>query len=161
MSREDKYEDDYGLVGDANEVCSSGRSSGTPATRPTGIYKENLRFRRPQLLGTSSINCRVKNRKQYKSYWRKRKDTRRQNKLDFKNGKNTPSTEMMREFGIKVNRPKFQKYEGKGTIADEWVQRVYSSDNQGNMGTGMCLMSKRGGYKYDYVPPARPVKKKN
>jgi hypothetical protein len=149
MSREDKYEDDYGLVGDANEVCSSGRSSGTPATRPTGIYKENLRFRIPQLLGTSSINCRVKNRKQYKSYWRKRKDTRRQNKLDFKNGKHTPSTEMMREFGINVNRPKFQKYEGKGTIADEWVQR----------GTGMCLMSKRGVYKYDYVQPARPVKK--
>lgn len=123
MSREDKYEDDYGLVGNANAVCSTGRSSGTPATRPTGIYKESLRFRRPQLLGTSNINGRSKNRKPYKSYWRKRKDARLQNKLDFENGKNTPSTEMIREFGIKVNRPKFQKYEGKGTVEVEWVQK--------------------------------------
>lgn len=133
-------EDSYRTVGDANEECSSGVSTGTPATRPTGIYKESLRFRRPQLLGTANIDGRVKHRKPYKSYWRKRKDTRRQNKRDFENGKNTPATEMMREFSIKVNRPKFQKYEGRGTVECEWVKK-------GDMGR---YVPKNGPYDYGY-----------
>ena len=82
-NREDKYEDDYGSVGDAREECSSGRSKGTPATRPTGIYKESLRFRRPMLLGTANKDGRPKDRKPYKSHWRLRKDARRKNKKDF------------------------------------------------------------------------------
>ena len=67
-NREDKYEDDYGSVGDAREECSSGRSKGTPATRPTKIYKESLKYRRPMLLGTANIDGRPKNRKPYKIY---------------------------------------------------------------------------------------------
>ena len=122
-NREDKYEDDYGLVGDAREECSSGRSKGTPATRPTAIYKESLRFRRPMLLGTANKDGRPKNRTPYKSHWRLRKDARRKNKEDFENGKNTPSTDMMRKFGIKVGNNKYQKYEGKGTLEVEWVQK--------------------------------------
>jgi len=161
MSREDKYEDDYGLVGDANEECSSGRSKGTIATRPSGIYKENLKYEKRQLLGTTKIDGRSKTREPYKSFWRKRKDARRQNKRDFESDKTTPATDMMREYNINVNRVKFQKYKGKGTIGDEWVQRVYPADNQGNIGTAMCLMSKRGPYKYDYVAPVEPVKRKN
>ena len=43
---------------------------------------------------------------------------------------------------------------------DEWVQRIYPKDNQGNAATAMGLMSKRGPYQYDYVPPPEPVKKK-
>ena len=43
---------------------------------------------------------------------------------------------------------------------DEWVQRIYPKDNQGNTATAKGLMSKRGKYQYDYVPPPEPVKKK-
>jgi len=43
---------------------------------------------------------------------------------------------------------------------DEWVQRTYPEDKDGNAATAMGLMSKRGRFKYDYVPPPEPVKKK-
>jgi len=44
---------------------------------------------------------------------------------------------------------------------DEWVQRFYPQDKHGdNTATAMGLMSKRGPYQYDYVPPPEPVKKK-
>ena len=162
MSREDKYEDDYGLVGDANDECSTGRSTGTPATRPTKIsYKYScVEWTRPTLLGTSNIDGRSKNRKPYKSYWRKRKDTRRINKRNLEKGKETPATKMMRECGITGKRPKYKKYEGRGTIKDEWVQRIYPNDRHGDAATAKGLMSKRGGYHYDYVPPPEPVKKR-
>jgi hypothetical protein len=160
MSREDKYEDDYRSVGNANDVCSTGRSAGTPATRPTKTnYKDHCsRWTRPVLLGTSNIDGRSKNRKQYKSYWRKRKDTRRRNKRNLEKGKDTPATIMMRECGITGQIPKYKEYEGRGTIEDEWVQRFYPNDRNGDVSTAKGLMSKRGGYHYDYVPPPEPVK---
>jgi len=43
---------------------------------------------------------------------------------------------------------------------DEWVQRFYPQDKHGDTATAMGLMSKRGPYQYDYVPPPEPVKKK-
>ena len=43
---------------------------------------------------------------------------------------------------------------------DEWVQRTYPEDKDGNAATAMGLMSKRGRFQYDYVPPPEPVKKK-
>ena len=43
---------------------------------------------------------------------------------------------------------------------DEWVQRIYPQDKHGDTATAMGLMSKRGPYQYDYVPPPEPVKKK-
>lgn len=125
-------------AGNANPVCSSGRSKGTPATRHGKIYKESLRFEKPLLLGTKNIDGRAKNRKPYKSYWRLRKDARKQNKFDFENGKNTPSTDMMRQFGIKVGNNKFQKYEGKGTVEAEWIQK------------DGAFRPKRGSYDYGF-----------
>ena len=134
-------EDSTRIVGNANPVCSSGRSTGTPATRHTKIYKESLRFEKPVLLGTANIDGRPKNRKPYKSHWRKRKDARRKNKIDFENGVNTPSTEMMRKYGIKVSKPKYEKYKGKGTIECEWVERYETGG----------LKPKRGPYNYGYT----------
>ena len=139
-NREDKYEDDYGLVGDAREECSSGRSKGTPATRPNKIYKESLRFRKPILLGPANKDGVPKKRTPYKSYWRLRKEARSKNKDDFENGKNTPSTDMMRKFGIKVGNNKFQKYEGRGTVKVEWTQK-----------DGQAYRPKRGSYDYGFT----------
>ena len=49
-------EEDYTrTVGNANPVCSSGRSTGTPATRHGKIYKESLCFNKPLLLGPANI----------------------------------------------------------------------------------------------------------
>ncbi len=45
-------------------------------------------------------NVRKVVREPYKSKWRKRKDARYQNQLDFVNGKQTPATEMMKENNI-------------------------------------------------------------
>ena len=129
------------IVGDANPVCSSGRSTGTPATRNNKIYKESLRFSKPLLLGTANIGGVGKNRKPYKSYWRLRKDARRRNKEDFENGKNTPSTDMMRKFAIKVGNNRFQKYEGKGTVEVEWVQ----------LNGAQAYRPKRGSYDYGFT----------
>ena len=44
---------------------------------------------------------------------------------------------------------------------DEWVQRTYPKDKDGNSATTMGLMSNRGSYQYDYIPPPEPVKKKS
>ena len=41
-----------------------------------------------------------------------------------------------------------------------WIQRTYPADNNGNVSTAFGLMSKRGKFKYSYVPPPEPVKKK-
>ena len=133
-------EENTRTVGNANPVCSSGRSTGTPATRHGKIYKESLRFSKPLLLGPANIGGVGKNRKPYKSYWRKRKDARKQNKFDFENGKNTPSTDMMRKFGIKVGDNKFQKYEGKGTVEVEWVRKHDAA-----------YRPKRGSYDYGFT----------
>ncbi len=116
-------EENTRVAGNANPSCSSGRSRGTPATRHNKIYKESLRFSKPLLLGPANIGGVGKNRKPYKSYWRKRKDARRQNKLDFQANKNTPSTDMMRKFNIKVNKPEYKKYEGKGSVEVEWIRK--------------------------------------
>ena len=133
-------EENTRVAGNANPTCSSGRSKGTPATRHGKIYKESLRFSKPLLLGPANIGGVGKNRKPYKSYWRKRKDARKQNKLDFENGKNTPSTDMMRKFGIKVGDNKFQKYEGKGTVEVEWVRKHDAA-----------YRPKRGSYDYGFT----------
>ena len=133
-------EENIRVAGNANPSCSSGRSTGTPATRHGKIYKESLRFSKPLLLGPANIGGVGKNRKPYKSYWRKRKDARKQNKLDFENGKNTPSTDMMRKFGIKVGDNKFQKYEGKGTVEVEWVRKHDAA-----------YRPKRGSYDYGFT----------
>ena len=131
-------EENTRTVGNANPVCSSGRSTGTPATRHGKIYKESLRFEKPLLLGTKNIDGRAKNRKPYKSYWRLRKEARYKNKEDFENGKNTPSTDMIRKFGIKVGNTKFQKYEGKGTVEAEWIEK------------DGAFRPKRGSYDYGF-----------
>lgn len=43
---------------------------------------------------------------------------------------------------------------------NEWIQRTYPKDKDGNIATAMGLMCKRGPYQYDYTPPPEPVKKK-
>tara|TARA_B100001093_G_scaffold520494_1_gene616793 strand:- start:16434 stop:16865 length:432 start_codon:yes stop_codon:yes gene_type:complete len=133
-------EENTRTVGNANPVCSSGRSTGTPGTRHGKIYKESLRFSKPLLLGTANIGGVGKNRKPYKSYWRLRKEARSKNKEDFENGKNTPSTDMMRKFGIKVGNNKFQKYEGKGTVQVEWVRK-----------NDAAYRPKKGSYDYGFT----------
>jgi hypothetical protein len=131
-------EENTRTVGNANPICSSGRSTGTPGTRPGKIYRGSLLYQKPILLGTKNIDGRSKNRKPYKSYWRLRKEARAKNKKAFKNSKNTPSTDMMRKFGIKVDKPQFQEYEGKGTVGVEWVRK---NEDQ-------AYRPKRGSYNY-------------
>ncbi len=41
-----------------------------------------------------------------------------------------------------------------------WVQRTYSTDRNDNVSTAFGLMSKRGKFKYSYVPPPEPVNKR-
>jgi hypothetical protein len=131
-------EENTRTVGDANPVCSSGRSTGTPATRHGKNYRGSLLYQKPILLGTKNIDGRSKHRKPYKSYWRLRKEARSRNKKNFENGKNTPSTDMMRKFGIKVDKPRFQKYEGRGTVKAEWIEK------------DGAFRPKRGSYDYGF-----------
>ena len=71
------------------EVCGSGRSKGTQATR----------------MGTSDWrNDRYLQDDGYKSKWRKRKERRYKNLCDFENNITTPATEFMRKQNINVVR---------------------------------------------------------
>ena len=137
---------DYGEIGDAGRVCSSGRSKGTIATRPDLLIRPTYHVR--------------KWGDEYESPWRKRKEARRQNRLDYEDGKDTPAVRMMKKNKIKIGKAKWEKWEPTETVEDEWIQRTYPKDTHGYVSTAMGLMSKRGGYQYDYVPPPEPVKKK-
>ena len=132
---------DYGEIGDAGRVCSSGRSKGTIATRPGLLIRPTF--------------CVRKLQDEYKSPWRKRKEARRQNRLDYEAGKDTAAVRMMKENNIKVGKAKREKWEPTETVEDEWIPRKYSKG-----GSAKSLMSKRGPYKYTYVPPVEIVKKK-
>ena len=128
---------DYGEIGDAGRVCSSGRSCGSIATRPGLLIRP-----------TFHTSWKRKWGDEYKSPWRKRKEARRQNRLDYEDGKDTPAVRMMKKNNIKIGKAKLEKWEATETVEDEWIQRASG------------LMSKRGSYSYDYVPPPEPVKKK-
>jgi hypothetical protein len=137
---------DYGEIGDAGRVCSSGRSCGSIATRPGLLVRQTFHVR--------------KWGDEYESQWRKRKEARRQNRLDYEAGKDTPAVRMMKKNKIKIGKAKCEKWEPTETVEDEWVQRTYPEDKDGNTSTAMGLMSKRGRFKHAYVPPPEPVKKK-
>ena len=137
---------DYGEIGDAGRVCSSGRSCGSIATRPGLLIRPTFHTR--------------KWGDEYKSPWRKRKEARRQNRFDYEDGKDTPAVRMMKKNNIKIGKAKWEKWEPTETVEDEWIQRTYPKDTHGYVSTARGLMSKRGGYQYDYVPPPEPVKKK-
>ena len=92
---------------------------------------------------------------EYKSPWRKRKEARRQNRFDYEDGKDTPAVRMMKKNNIKIGKAKLEKWEPTETVEDEWVPRKYP---KGGITRG--LMSKRGPYQYDYVPPVEIIKKK-
>ena len=132
---------DYGDIGNAGYVCSSGRSKGTIATRPGLLIRPTF--------------CIRKSQDEYKSPWRKRKETRRQNRLDYEAEKNTSAVRMMKKNNIKVGKTKWEKWEPTETVEDEWVPRKYPKG-----GKAKSLMSKRGPYKHKYIPPVEIVKKK-
>jgi hypothetical protein len=140
---------DYGEIGDAGRVCSSGRSKGTIATRPGLLIRP-----------TFHTSWKRKWGDEYKSPWRKRKEARGQNRLDYEDGKDTPAVRMMKKNNIKIGKANLEKWEPTETIEDEWVQRTYPKDTPGYVSTARGLMSKRGGYQYAYVPPPEPIKKK-
>ena len=131
----------YGEIGDAGYVCSSGRSKGTIATRPGLLYRPTFHVRE---WGD-----------EYKSPWRKRKEARRQNRLDYEAGKDTPAVRMIKKNNIKIGKAKLEKWEPTETVEDEWFPRKYPK-----CGITRGLMSKRGPYQYDYVPPVEIIKKK-
>lgn len=132
---DDDY-DNYGKVGDAGGVCSTGRSCGTMATRPDNHHWDTNIYAR-------------KWGDEYESPWRERKEVRKQNRLDYEAGKNTPAVIMMKENNIKIGRTKREKWEPTETVDDEWVPRK----------GGQGLTPKRGPYQYNYVPPVEIVKK--
>ena len=94
---DDDY-DNYGKVGDAGGVCSTGRSCGTMATRPDNHHWDTNIYAR-------------KWGDEYESPWRERKEVRKQNRLDYEAGKNTPAVIMMKENNIKIGRTKREKWE--------------------------------------------------
>ena len=77
----------------------------------------------------------------YVSRWRERKDVRRQNRLDYEAGKDTPATRMMRERNIKFKKIK-TKWEPTETIENKWVKRIT------NTGTTEGLMPANGSFNY-------------
>ena len=94
----------------------------------------------------------------------KEKKPEKKNAREYLNNKQTKGVEFIKTNGIKIHNRKttyFRKnWEPTETIEDEWVQRTYPDDKDGNTATAMGLMSKRGRFQYDYVPPPEPVKKK-
>jgi len=122
-------ETDYGKPGKASDVCASGRSAGTPATRPERYHWK------------SDWGDRVWG-DEYESIWRERKEVRKQNKIDFENGKDTPAVRMMKKNNINVlNKNIYEKWEPTETVEVEWVERK----------GGGGLMPKRGSYDYGFV----------
>jgi hypothetical protein len=81
-------------------------------------------------------------REPYKSKWRKRKDRRYQNKLDLKNGKQTPATEMMQAKNITGKKAVHERIENTPPKPEHkdtkhqyyvlknghWVMNKYSSN---------------------------------
>ena len=132
---------DYGEIGDAGRVCSSGRSCGSIATRPGLLIRPTFHTR--------------KWGDEYKSPWRKRKEARRQNRLDYEAGKDTPAVRMIKKNNIKIGKTNLEKWEPTETVEDEWIPRKYS-----NGGISKGLMSKRGTYNYGYIPPVEEKKPK-
>jgi len=131
----------YGKIGNAGGICSTGRSKGSVSTRPTAHYRGGSVFER-------------KNRYEYESPWRERKEVRKQNKLDYKAGKNTPAVTMMRKNKIKIEKYNWGKDKPRETITDEWVLRKYPG------GISKGLAPKIGRFHYKYVPPPEEKKKK-
>ena len=84
---DDDY-DNYGKVGNAGAVCSSGRSKGTPATRPFSHH-------------WNTDICDRKWGDEYESPWRERKEVRKENRLDYEAGKDTPAVRMMKKIKYK------------------------------------------------------------
>ena len=76
---------DYRKVGNAGEECSSGRSKGTPATRPERHH------------WNTNICDRIWG-DEYESPWRERKEVRKQNRLDYEAGRDTPAVRMMKRL---------------------------------------------------------------
>ena len=95
--------------GNANPICSSGRSTGTPATRISRSDWRSEKFDAPKLLGPKNYDGSSRMRKQYKSFWRLRKEKRRKNLEDLRNNKDTPATKMMKERGITGEKYQFKK----------------------------------------------------
>ena len=127
MSDDDDYAG-YGKVGNAGAVCSSGRSKGTPATRPFSHH-------------WNTDICDRKWGDEYESPWRERKEVRKENRLDYEAGKDTPAVRMMKKNKIKGGRTKYEKWEPTETVEDEWVLRK----------GGQGLVPKRGSYQYTNI----------
>jgi len=120
-------ESDYGKPGKAGDVCSSGRSAGTPATRPFRYHWK------------SDFGDRVWG-DEYMSIWRERKEVRRENRIDFENGNETASVKMMKKNKINVlNKNRYEKWEPTESVEVEWIERK-----------GGGLMPKRGSYDYGF-----------
>ena len=122
-------EDSRNKVGNAGSICCSGRHKGSKATR---------------MLSHHWTTDKYNKKSDYVSRWRERKNVRRQNRLDYEAGKDTPATQMMKERNIKFKKIK-NKWEPTETIENKWVKRKTIT------GTTEGLMPKNGSYKYYYV----------
>ena len=119
---------DYGKIGNAGAVCSSGRSKGTPGTRPVRHH-------------WTTDRCDRKWGDEYESPWRERKEVRKENRLDYEAGRDTEAVKMMKKNNIKVGKTRWEKWEPTETVENEWVLRK----------GGQGLMPKRGSYDYGFT----------
>ena len=119
-------EDNRNKVGDAGEVCRSGRHKGSKATRMDRHH-------------WATDICDKES--DYVSRWRERKNVRRQNRLDYEAGKDTPATQMMKERNIKFKKIR-NKWKPTETIENKWVKR------KTNTGTTEGLMPSNGSFNY-------------
>ena len=119
-------EDNRNKVGNAGEACRSGRHKGSMATRMDRHHW---------------VTDKYDKKSDYVSRWRERKNVRRQNRLDYEAGKDTPATQMMKERNIKFKKIR-NKWKPTETIENKWVKR------KTNTGTTEGLMPESGSYKY-------------
>jgi hypothetical protein len=165
MSNNDKYDDDYGIVGDAREECSSGRSQSKSwhvrACQGPKDWRTNI-YDRETLYGPVNFNGKARplENRRYKSKWRKKKDKRvfknitkglygykkvSVEKKWIKSGHGDQSV----WWGHPVHKyAVYQTEEPKPIMVEKW-------ESTSEIG----LKSKIGSFEYDYVPPPEPVKK--
>tara|TARA_Y100000748_G_scaffold257885_1_gene224785 strand:- start:28 stop:522 length:495 start_codon:yes stop_codon:yes gene_type:complete len=151
------YTNTYNVVGKEERECSSGVRRCPPSTNPSGNYS-GLWIDRKEKKETYDVVLHngqtvTKTYTPYRSKWKQRKDARLKNWEEWMDKKQTEGTEYINDNGIKLyknDRFEHEKYEGKGSVEDEWVERF---PDRG-------LKSGRGSYNYGYIAPIEVPKKK-
>ncbi len=154
----------YKCIYNNENVCSSGVSCGAAEVgrkSHAGLWPERKEKKETYDVVLANGQTMTRTYIPYRSKWKKRKDARRKNLEEFLNKEQTEGVEFIKDNGIKIYKRghyDHEKWEPTETVEDEWVQRTYGEGKSQTKIEG--LMSKRGKYHYDYVPPPEPVKKK-